>query len=177
MTSPLIFSLPGQESFAKKLCKQLGAQWGETTLRRFPDGETYVRVHDACEGRETLIVCSLDEPDRKVLPLFFLADTLHDLGAKRVGLVAPYLAYMRQDVRFQPGEGITSRYFAKMASAHVDWLATVDPHLHRYDSLDEIYGTPSKVVHAAPSVAAWLGEHVHRPLLIGPDVELSLIHI
>ncbi len=171
MSSPLIFPLPGQESFAKGLSAQLGATLGKTTMRRFPDGETYVRVEEECQGREAIIVCSLDRPDLKVLPLFFLADTLRDLGATRVGLVAPYLAYMRQDVRFEPGEGITSRYFAKMASRHVDWLVTVDPHLHRYDSLDEIYGIPSQVVHAAPLVSAWIGESVDKPLLIGPDVE------
>ena len=171
MASPLIFSLPGQTELAEELCERLDAEMGQTIMRRFPDGETYVRVEEPCQGREAIIVCSLNRPDLKVLPLFFLADTLRDLGASRVGLVAPYLAYMRQDVRFKPGEGITSRYFAKMASRHIDWLVTVDPHLHRYDSLDEIYDIPTKVVPAAPLVAAWVANNVDQPVLIGPDVE------
>ncbi len=171
--SPLIFALPGHDDFSAQLCTRLGVGPAEATMRRFPDGETYVRVHEECAGREALIVCSLDRPDLKALPVFFLAETLRDLGARRVGLVAPYLAYMRQDERFHPGEGITSRYFARMVSAHVDWLVTVDPHLHRYDSLDEIYTIATTVVPAADEVAAWIAEHVERPLLIGPDCESS----
>ena len=51
--------------------------------------------------------------------------------AVRIGLVAPYLGYMRQDKRFQPGEAITSNVYAKHLSVSMDWMATIDPHLHR----------------------------------------------
>jgi ribose-phosphate pyrophosphokinase len=176
MSSPLVFALPGQTSFAENLCEHLDTDLADVTMRRFPDGETYVRVEQSsedtgCEDRQAVVVCSLDDPDLKILPLFFLADTLRDLGVTRVGLVAPYLAYMRQDARFRPGEGITSRYFAGMAERHFDWLVTVDPHLHRYDSLSEIYSIDTTVVHAAEPAAAWIAANVERPLLIGPDVE------
>ena len=103
--------------------------------------------------------------------LLLAADTARDHGAKRVGLIAPYLAYMRQDKRFLPGEGITSHYVARILSAHFDWLVTVDPHLHRIDSLDEIYKIPSAVAAAAPALADWVQDNVLSPLLIGPDGE------
>lgn len=61
-----------------------------------------------------------------------------------MGLVAPYLAYMRQDQQFRPGEVVTSRMFAALVSRHVDWLVTVDPHLHRVHALDEIYAVPTR---------------------------------
>ena len=105
------------------------------------------------------------------MALLFAAQAARDLGASQVGLVAPYLAYMRQDTRFNDGEAVTSRYFARFLSSAVDWLVTVDPHLHRYHALDEIYAVPGDVVHAAPALAIWIREHVERPLLIGPDEE------
>jgi ribose-phosphate pyrophosphokinase len=58
-----------------------------------------------------------------------------------------------------------------MVSSLVDWLVTVDPHLHRYGSLSEIYSVPARVVRAAPLLSAWIKTHVSAPLLIGPDVE------
>ena len=48
---------------------------------------------------------------------------------------------------------------------------TVDPHLHRIDSLDAIYSIPSVAVHSAPAIASWIRAHVERPLLVGPDGE------
>lgn len=118
-----------------------------------------------------VVVADLTRPDARFLPLTLLAETLRDLGFAPVGLVAPYLPYMRQDTRFQPGEGVTSRYFAAMVSTHFDWLVTVDPHLHRYRTLDEIYRIPSRVVHAAPRIAEWIAANVAAPVLIGPDSE------
>ena len=56
-------------------------------------------------------------------------------------------------------------------SDHVDWLITVDPHLHRYGSLGEIYGVPTRIVHAAPALAEWISANVERPLVVGPDAE------
>lgn len=113
-----------------------------------------MRLETAVAGRDVVAVCTLDRPDDKILPLLFLAATARELGARRVGLIAPYLAYMRQDRRFRQGEGVTSAYFAELVSHAMNWLVTVDPHLHRRHGLAEIYSTPTRVVRAAPYVSA-----------------------
>lgn len=167
----LILSLPGNDVLADALTTRLDGEKGKSVVRRFPDGESYVRIENDVEGRSIILCCTLDRPDEKVLPLLFLAAAAKDLGAARVGLVAPYLAYMRQDRRFQPGEGITSVYFAGLLSGAIDWLVTVDPHLHRRASLAEIYSIPTRVIHAAPLISRWIRENISSPVLIGPDRE------
>ena len=168
---PLVFSLPGNEAFSASLVRALDAEQGAVEIRRFPDGETYVRVLSEVAGRGCVLVATLDRPDDKILTLAFLATTARELGASRVTLVAPYLAYMRQDRRFQPGESVTSACFARFLSGWIDALVTVDPHLHRRSSLAEIYKVPCTTVHAAQLIARWIKEEVERPLLVGPDVE------
>jgi ribose-phosphate pyrophosphokinase len=118
-----------------------------------------------------VVLCSLDHPDDKFLPLLFAVAAARDLGAASVGLVSPYLAYMRQDRRFQPGEAVTSTYFARTLAREIDWLVTVDPHLHRRAALSEIYSVPAVALHATPLIADWIRENVDRPLIIGPDEE------
>jgi ribose-phosphate pyrophosphokinase len=168
---PLILPLPGNAGLADLLAARIGAESGKTTMRRFPDGESYLRIETPVDGRDVALLCTLDRPDAKTVPLLFLAGAAKDLGAARVGLVSPYLAYMRQDRRFQPGEAIASVYFARLLSGFIDWLVTVDPHLHRRRSLGEIYSIPTGVVHAAPRISDWIRAHVESPLLIGPDRE------
>lgn len=167
----ILLALPGNDEQTRLLADRIGADIGSLTVRRFPDGESYVRIETSIKEREVIAVCTLDRPDDKILPLLFLAATARELGVRRLGLVAPYLAYMRQDRRFNEGEGVTSLYFARMLSETIDWLVTVDPHLHRRRSLGEIYSIPSAVVHAAPYISSWIRENVERPLLIGPDGE------
>ena len=167
----LLLSYPGNEALGEGLCRALGAEAVRFLMRHFPDGETYARVDSEVEGHTIAILCSLHDPDMHFLPLIFLADTLRELGARNVGLIAPYLAYMRQDRRFQPGEALTSASFARLLSARFDWLVTVDPHLHRRRSLGEIYAIPTEVVHSAPLLAEWIRSHVAAPLVIGPDAE------
>lgn len=130
-----------------------------------------MRIGSTVKGCATIIACTLDRPDDKLVPLFLLAAALREAGASSIGLVAPYLAYMRQDSRFQPGETISARHVAAWISRHVDWLVTVDPHLHRIPDLSQVYGIPSRTVHAAGSVAQWIRAHVRNPLLVGPDEE------
>lgn len=169
--SPLLFAFPDQEQLLAGLLETGRYQEGRMTLRRFPDGEHYIRVLDDVAGRDVAILCQLHQPDGKFLPLLLLAATLRDLGAVSVGLIAPYLAYMRQDKRFSEGEGITSHYFAELLSGSMDWLLTVDPHLHRIHRLDEIYRIPAVSLTAVTAMAQWIREHVERPLVIGPDSE------
>lgn len=167
----VILGLPGNERLAAELAGKLQAEAGRMTVRRFPDGESYVRIETPVEGRPVVLACTLHDPDPKLAALVFAASTARELGATQVGLVAPYLAYMRQDKRFQEGESITSIHFAQLLSRCVDWLVTVDPHLHRRSSLDQIYSIPSVAVRAAPALAQWIGANVQSPVLIGPDSE------
>jgi len=168
---PIILALPGNELLATAIANKLDAAIGDVTVRHFPDGESYIRIHDEVKGKKVVLVCSLHRPDVKIIPLYFLSKTAKDLGAKCTCLVSPYLPYMRQDKIFKKGEGITANYFATLISQFTDSLITVDPHLHRIKNLNEIYGIPTKVVHAADRIARWIKEHVDSPVLIGPDSE------
>jgi ribose-phosphate pyrophosphokinase len=170
---PLLFDLGAHPGLGARLRASLDAELGRHEQRTFPDGECYLRLDTRVEGRHVILLDTLDRPDAKTLPLLFAASTCRELGALSVGLAAPYLAYMRQDIRFRPGEAVTSRCYAAMLSAELDWLVTVDPHLHRYDSLDEIYTIPTRSVAAAPALIEWLRREVPRPVLIGPDEESS----
>ena len=167
----MLLACPGEEALGAGLRTGLPAEPVAFEMRHFPDGETYLRIDSNVQGRRLVLLCTLREPDAKLLPLLFMADTLRELGARDIGLVAPYLAYMRQDKRFRAGEALTSETFARLISARFDWLVTVDPHLHRRQSLGEIYTIPAAVVHAAPLLAEWIRAHVPSPFVIGPDAE------
>ena len=153
----ILFSLPGNEELTALLAKIMNAEIGNVTFRKFPDGETYTRILSDVKDKRVVLICTLHEPDEKLLPLYFLSHTAKSLGAKCTCLVVPYLAYMRQDKVFNEGEGVTSGFFGKLVSGFADSIITVDPHLHRISSLEEVYDIPI--------------ENIENPVLIGPDSE------
>jgi ribose-phosphate pyrophosphokinase len=167
----VILSLPGNEDFARGLADVGRYELGELQTRRFPDGETYVRIVSDVKDKAVHLVCTLARPDDNFLRLVFVADAARVLGAREVTLIAPYLAYMRQDRRFQSGEAVTSKTFARLVSLTFDRLVTVDPHLHRYPALSALYTIPAMALHAAPLLADWIRAQVDQPLIIGPDEE------
>jgi len=166
-----VVAMPGSEAWGGLLAERLGAARCGLESRRFPDGEIYLRLLDEVQGLHVAVVAQLRDPDPQLPGLLFLADALRELGASSVGLVAPYLPYMRQDTRFHAGEAITSRSFAKLASNAFTWLVTMDPHLHRVASLDAIYDLRAVVVQSAASIAAWVRSEVMHPHIVGPDEE------
>lgn len=171
MNAPLFIPMPGNEVMAARLAAQAGGTLAALEVHTFPDGEVRPRLLQEVAGHSIALVCTTDRPNGKFLPLAFTAAAARELGARKVGLVAPYLGYMRQDKRFHPGEAVTSRTFAALISGTFDWLATVDPHLHRTRSLTEIYSIPALAVHAGPALSEWVKANVVRPFLIGPDEE------
>ncbi|NVD72368.1 ribose-phosphate pyrophosphokinase [Duganella sp. BJB1802] len=167
----MLMALPGAEHFASHLRGHLGCDAGELLLHRFPDGETCPQMAPAVAERDLILVGAMDRPDHKIMDLYLSACVARELGARSVGLVAPYLPYMRQDAVFAPGQGVTARHFARLLSGCCDWMVTVDPHLHRFHSLSEIYTMRTEVVPAAPEISRWIAANVERPVLVGPDEE------
>ena len=167
----IYFSLPGNENLTRQLAQKANAQVGLADLMCFPDGESYVCVHSDVQNKCAVLVCTLNNPDLKILPIYFLSKTLRSLGAKKIILIAPYLAYMRQDKIFHSGEGLTSSYFANLISELADELITIDPHLHRIGTLSEIYSIPAVTRSASELITNYIKQNIKNPLLIGPDAE------
>ncbi len=166
-----IFALNKDDPLAKSLSSLMPHKLSPVDVHRFPDEECRILIQPEDVSDISIVVSSLARPDSMVMPLLFLARTLRDYQSEKIILIAPYLAYMRQDKRFNPGESITANYFAEIISGHFDALLTVDPHLHRIRKMNEVYTIPARVVHAAEKVSDWISEHVRQPLLVGPDSE------
>lgn len=171
MNNKLIIAFPGNETLTNTISRELEIPRGEIDVRHFPDGESYVRLVNDVNDKEVIVVATLHYPNDKFLPLLFLLQLLHDSGARKITLVAPYLAYMRQDKQFKPGEAITSNYFSKLITPYINHLITVDPHLHRIHSMAELYAIPATVLHAADLISDYVRHSIVSPVLIGPDSE------
>lgn len=167
----VILPMPGNEAMAGALAERLDAELGVLDWRRFPDAEAYVRIASDVREMHVHIVCTLANPDPQMMTLIFAAATARECGAESVHLVAPYLAYMRQDARFKSGEAVSATHFARLLSQNFDSLATIDPHLHRIGNLAEIFSIPTRVGAAAPLLGDWIARNVDAPLIIGPDQE------
>ncbi|MDP2092496.1 MAG: ribose-phosphate diphosphokinase, partial [Hydrogenophaga sp.] len=82
------------------------------------------------------------------------------------------LAYMRQDIAFNPGEAISQRVVGAFLATLFDAVITVDPHLHRVATLQEAVPVPDAVVlSGAPLLADHIAAQRSDVLLIGPDEE------
>jgi ribose-phosphate pyrophosphokinase len=167
----LLMAMPGNDQLGQAIADYADAEYADVAIGRFPDGESHVRLSADPSGADVHLLCTMKAPDAQFLSLAFAAQTARDLGARSVNLIAPYLAYMRQDIRFRPHEAIAARSFAGLLSQLFDGLVTVDPHLHRIASLAEIFSVPTRALSAAPLMGEWVKRSVTNPLIIGPDRE------
>jgi ribose-phosphate pyrophosphokinase len=156
---------------AEALAQALRIEWALLGEHRFPDGESLVTLPAQLPER-VLVYCSLDHPNERLVPLLLALHGLREAGVRWTGLIAPYLAYMRQDAAFNPGEVISQRIIAALLAAPVDALWTVDPHLHRVASLQAVFPhITAKALTAAPLLADWVSANAADAVLIGPDLE------
>ena len=115
---------------------------------------------------------SLDNPNEKLVELLLVAQTARALGARHLTLVAPYMAYMRQDMAFTPGEAISQRIVGQFLSTIVNAIISVDPHLHRVATMQELVpGASAVVLTGAEILSDLIVQRRTRPLLVGPDAE------
>ncbi len=110
-------------------------------------------------------------PEHSLSAVLFAGKNAQDLGAKKVILIAPYLAYMRQDARFNPGEAVSSKIAGELLSTAVDKVYTFDPHIHRYKSLADIFSIPAKYLTANWLIAEHIKKHFKDVVIVGPDRE------
>ncbi|MFN9766517.1 MAG: ribose-phosphate pyrophosphokinase-like domain-containing protein, partial [Pseudomonadota bacterium] len=93
---PLILAAEDEAARAAALAAALGWEWVPIGRHVFPDGETRLTLPPALP-LQVAIVCGLQQPNARLTELLLAAAGARELGAAHLVLVAPYLAYMRQD--------------------------------------------------------------------------------
>jgi len=167
----IIFSGTNSKDLAKKIARKAKAKYGELYASHFPDGETYLRFKTSVKGKEVVLVNTLyPNPNENMVELVFAAHTAKELGAKKVTIVAPYLAYMRQDKRFHAGECKSNTIMSKLLGV-ADRVITIDPHLHRIKSMKEIFRTQTKKLSANEVIAEHIKKNMKNVMIVGPDSE------
>ena len=156
---------------ARRVAQALGWPLHEVQRHRFPDGETRLRLPPQLPAR-VAVLRGLQNPNAKLTELWLAVAGARELGAVELALVSPYLAYMRQDIAFTPGEVVSQRHLGRLLAGAFELVITVDPHLHRVATMDEVVpGRRGVALTASRLLGEWVVSQVPGALLVAPDEE------
>jgi ribose-phosphate pyrophosphokinase len=158
-------NLPLAREIAEKLHLPLGA----VTIKKFADGEIFVRVDENVRGRDLFIIQSTTAPGDNIIELLLLIDAARRASAARINAVIPYFGYARQDRKDQPRVAIGAKLMANMvAKAGADRVLSVDFHQHQIQGFFDI---PVDHLYAAPVFTRYFREkHLTNLVVVSPDV-------
>lgn len=171
MSDSALLAFDDEWHLASSLGVHMGIEPRPIERHRFPDGELKLRLPERLPHRVVLLR-GLHQPNEKLVELMLAAPAARELGARHITLVCPYLAYMRQDIAFRPGEAVSQRHIGALLAHLVDGVVTIDPHLHRIASLDTVIpGVRCTALSAAEVLGEWVAARRADALLLGPDEE------
>jgi ribose-phosphate pyrophosphokinase len=167
----LVLAFEDDTARAAALAAEIGVPHATIERHRFPDGESRLRLPPRLPQR-VVVLRGLEQPNDRLAELLLAAAGTRELGCTHLTLVCPYLGYMRQDMAFTPGEVVSQRHIGRLLAQAFDAVVTIDPHLHRVATMDEVVpGRRGLALSAAPLLGAFVAGQLPRAVLLGPDEE------
>jgi len=168
-SSMMLLSGTANRGLAEEVAEEVGIPLGDATIRRFADGEIFVRINENVRGRDVFILQPTCPPADTILELLLLVDAAKRASAARVTTVLPYFGYARQDRKDQPRVAIGAKLMANMVmSAGADRVLGVDFHQHQ---LQGFFDVPVDHLYAAPVLTRYFREKDLKDLVVvAPDV-------
>jgi len=155
---------------AQKVSRYLKINLSPVQLSTFADGEKYVRVKRKVRGDDIFIIQSICPPaNESLMELLITIDALKRANAGRINVVAPYLAYSRQDRKVVSRETITAKLVSNLiTTAGADRLFTID--LHK-DQIQGFYDIPVDHFVGYPIFATYFKKQKLKDMVVvAPDV-------
>jgi len=155
---------------AKKIASRLKINLTPIILKKFADGEIYLKIEKNVRGDDVFIIQTLSNPvNENLMELLIMIDALKRSSVGRINLICPYLCYSRQDRKVTSREPISAKLIANLiVKAGADRLITVDLHAEQiqgfYDiPVDHFVGYPLFAKYLKPKNASdWV--------IVSPDV-------
>ncbi len=165
----LLLSGSANRALSEEIAEHLSQPLCRVTLRRFADGEIFVKIDENVRGRDVYIVQPTNPPAENMLELLLLIDAAKRASAARVTAVIPYFGYARQDRKDQPRVAISAKLMANMVStAGADRVLGMDFHQHQ---LQGFFDLPVDHLYAAPVFTShYRQKKLHDLVVVAPDV-------
>jgi ribose-phosphate pyrophosphokinase len=142
-----IFSGSSNRPLAEKIAQKLNMPLGSLDIKRFSDGEIWVKYLENIRGSEVFLIQSTNPPAENLMELLIMIDAARRASAKRITAVMPYFGYCRQDRKDQPRVSITAKLVANLiTTAGADRVVTMDLHAAQVQGFfdipfDHLYGS------------------------------------
>ncbi|HEX5387994.1 MAG TPA: ribose-phosphate pyrophosphokinase [Gemmatimonadales bacterium] len=165
----LLMSGTANRPLAEEVSAHLNQPLCQVTIRRFADGELFVKIDENVRGRDVFIIQPTNPPAENMMELLLLMDAARRASAARITAVMPYFGYARQDRKDQPRVAISAKLMANMVSvAGADRVLAIDFHQHQ---LQGFFDLPVDHLYAAPVFVSHYRQKALRDLVIvAPDV-------
>lgn len=112
----IVFSLKGYENMGAAITTGIQARKGALEIKRFPNGERYIRVATSVREQDVILVGgTVDEA--ATLEIFDLASGLVTDGCRSLKIIVPFFSYSTMERAVRPGEVVTAKTRARLLSA------------------------------------------------------------
>jgi len=167
----LIIGGSASQALASEVAKELNDKLCTVETRKFPDGERYFRIKDniPCDEKVCVIQSTGYPQDENMMELFFILDTLSDMGVEEITVISPYLGYSRQERRFKDYECISAKATSRLIqSMNVKSLISINLH---EESICDLYDIPVYNLSAMPAIADYISNmgFDDKPVILAPD--------
>ncbi len=149
----LLLAGTANRPLAEEVAAHLGQPLCQVTVKRFSDGELFIKIDENVRGRDVFVIQPTNPPAENLIELLLLIDAARRASAARITAVIPYFGYARQDRKDQPRVAISAKLMANMIPvAGADRVLGMDFHSHQMQGffdlpVDHLYAAPVFVNH------------------------------
>jgi ribose-phosphate pyrophosphokinase len=165
----LLLSGTANRPLAEEIGKHMGLPLGDVTIKKFADGEIFVRLNQNARGRDVFIIQPTPPPADTIMELLLLMDAAKRASAARIAVVIPYFGYARQDRKDQPRVAIGAKLVSNLIEAGgADKVLGMDFHTHQ---IQGFFDVPVDHLYAAPVLTSYFKDlDLKDPVVVAPDV-------
>lgn len=165
-----IISGSSHPTLAASIAKHLGQPLCNADVKCFPDGESFVQIHENIRGHDVFMIQPTCPPtNHNLMELLIMIDAARRASAERITAVIPFYGYARQDRKDKPRVPITAKLVANLlTAAGADRVLTMDLHAGQIQGFFDI---PVDHLWAAPVLLKYLREKkIENLVVVSPDV-------
>ena len=125
-----ILACNSNKELAEAISSYIGVKLADATIRKFADGEIFVKINENIRGEDVYIIQSTSPPvNDHLMELLITIDAARRASAQTITAVIPYFGYGRQDRKDEGRTSISAKLVANLiTSSGANRVITTDLH-------------------------------------------------